>query len=311
MPLIVAVAVAVELTLLILGAWTLAVGKSSETAPAKVGRSRLWRISVGQTLAYPMLGLALALVLTLLGLTFGGSVAKFFAPLLSWINHSGPFRSLLFTLLYVVVTLLFLPASLLSLAAGACFGLWQGMLQVVVAATLAANLAFGIGRYWARQRLTQLLADHPNFRAIDRAMGQAGWRLVTLIRLSPLFPFSLLNYALGLTPISLRDNLMGLIGILPGAFLYVYIGSLLGDLSGFSEGIPISIAPEAEILGWWVRGVGLVATVAVTLFLTHMARQALQEANLVPEPTAQNSNPESGIGAKADGRSATTPAHKR
>ncbi|MFQ3612210.1 MAG: TVP38/TMEM64 family protein [Cyanobacteriota bacterium] len=217
-----------------------------------------------------------AIVVFLLARQLGvfGAVQSFFTDALAWIEGLGPLGPLIFIGIYIVATVLFLPASVLTLGAGAVFGVLAGALYVVIGATIGANLAFLIGRYLARERVARLIAGNAKFAAIDRAVGREGWKIVGLIRLSPAFPFNVLNYALGLTQVSFLDNVVGTAGIVPGTFMYVYIGSLAGSLANMGSS---ELDPQAQTAQWMIRIVGLIATVAVTVYVTRIARQALQE----------------------------------
>ena len=175
--------------------------------------------------------------------------------------------------LYVVACIFFLPGSVLTLGAGAIYGLFRGTLLVSVASMAGATVAFLIGRYLAREWVGNKIAGNAKFKAIDEAVAREGWKIVGLIRLSPAFPFSLLNYAFGVTRVSFRDYFFASwIGMLPGTVMYVYLGSLAGSLAGAgaeqgSEGMAKRVT----------FAVGLAATIAVTLFVTRMARNALRD----------------------------------
>jgi uncharacterized membrane protein YdjX (TVP38/TMEM64 family) len=172
---------------------------------------------------------------------------------------------------YVVATVLCLPGSLLTLAAGVLFGLVRGALYVFVAATLGATAACVIARHLARGAVERWLGGDPRIRAVDEAVGAGGWRLVALLRLSPAVPFNLLNYALGLTRVPLRDVVLGSVGMLPGTVLYVYSGTLLRGLADLGGGA----ARPRGAGGWALLALGLVATAAVTVLITRGARRAL------------------------------------
>ena len=149
----------------------------------------------------------------------------------------------------------------------------EGTVIVSISATLGATCAFLIGRYLARAWVDRKIQGTPGFKAIDEAVAREGWKIVGLTRLSPIFPFNLLNYAYGITKVSLRDYFFAsLIGMIPGTVMYVYIGSLAGDLAtlGTRQGPTTS----AE---WILRVVGLVATVVVTVYVTRIARKALRK----------------------------------
>ncbi|MFB8788388.1 MAG: VTT domain-containing protein [Potamolinea sp.] len=115
------------------------------------------------------------------------------------------------------------------------------------------------------------------FKAVDEAVGKQGWKIVLLTRLSPLFPFNFLNYAFGVTQVSLKDYVLGSFGIIPGTVLYVYIGSLAGDLAlmGMENQ---QMHPETQIAKWVIRLAGFIATVAVTVYITRVANQALEKS---------------------------------
>ncbi len=191
---------------------------------------------------------------------------------LAWIDGLGPMGAIAFIGLYIVATVAFLPGSVLTLGAGVVFGLLAGTLYVLVGATLGAIAAFWVGRYLARDWVARKIAQNPRFRAIDEAIGREGLKIVVLTRLSPIFPFNLLNYSLGLTRVSLRDYCVGCVGMIPGTVLYVYLGSLAGSLATLGSGQ----TPSNPALEWTLRVVGFLATLGVTLYVTRLARQALQ-----------------------------------
>lgn len=193
--------------------------------------------------------------------------------LLEWIADLGAWGAVIFVLAYVLATVLFLPGFLLTLGAGFLFGVIKGSVLVSVASTLGAASAFLIGRYLARDWVARKIEGNRRFHQVDEAVGREGWRIVGLVRLSPIFPFNLLNYAFGLTKVSFRDYfLASWIGMLPATAMYVYIGSLAGDLATLgSQG---HTRTPAE---WALYTVGLAATVLVTIYVTRIARKALQE----------------------------------
>lgn len=189
---------------------------------------------------------------------------------LDWIAQLGPWGALLFIGLYVVATVLFIPGSALTLGAGAIFGVVWGSVYVSIGATLGATAAFLIGRHAAREAVARRLASHDRFAALDRAVAVEGWKIVGLTRLSPVFPFTLLNYAFGLTRVRLRDYVLASwIGMLPGTVMYVYVGSLAKAAAGDRTRTP------AE---WALYGLGLLATVGVTVMVTRLARRSLDQS---------------------------------
>lgn len=181
----------------------------------------------------------------------------------------GIWGPIVFILLYIAATVLFVPGSALTLGAGAIFGLVRGSILVSVGSTLGATAAFLVGRYVARDWVARKIEKNPKFAAIDRAVAREGWKIVGLTRLSPAFPFSLLNYAYGLTQVRLRDYVLASwIGMMPGTVMYVYLGSLARLGIDAQEGGGAQLA---------LRMVGLVATIVVTVYITRIARKALDK----------------------------------
>jgi uncharacterized membrane protein YdjX (TVP38/TMEM64 family) len=184
--------------------------------------------------------------------------------------------------IYCLACVLFVPGSILTLGAGFAFGVGVGFVAVFLGANLGALAAFLLGRTLVRGWIEKKVMHNPRFLAIDRAVGEQGFKIVLLLRLSPVFPFSLLNYALGLTRVSLRDYaLASLIGMVPGILMYVYLGSLVHSVAELVAG-KTEHTPAERILFY----VGLAATVAVTIFVTRIARRALAAAVPGGEPVA-------------------------
>ena len=216
-------------------------------------------------------GIAAAVaLLLLLGRQLGAALPGFAA----WVDSLGAWGPVAFIAGYAVAVVAFAPGSILTLAAGALFGLVRGTVYVLIAATLGASLAFLVARYVARPWVERRIAASPGFAAIDRAIAAQGRRIVFLLRLSPAFPFNLLNYALGLTRVRFGDALVASIGMLPGTLLYVYYGKLAGEVAALAGGAPVARGP-----GYYaVLGLGLVATLLVTTIVARTARRALREA---------------------------------
>jgi uncharacterized membrane protein YdjX (TVP38/TMEM64 family) len=218
------------------------------------------------------------LVLGLAGfiaLLFAGRwLASFIPRFAVYLETLGPWGPVIFIIGYVLATLALVPGSLLTLAAGALFGLTKGTAVAFLAATLGASAAFLVSRYVARGEVERRLGGDPRFVAIDRAISRQGRTIVLLLRLSPIFPFNLLNYALGLTQIRFLDFAIASIGMLPGTLLYVYYGRVAGELARLAAGIPVQRSAGSYV----VLGIGLLATVMVTVLVTRTARRALHEA---------------------------------
>ena len=184
-----------------------------------------------------------------------------------------------FIILYILATIAFVPGSLLTLGAGVVFGVFFGSLYVFIGATLGAIAAFLVGRYFARDWIAQKIAGNQKFKAIDQAVGKEGFKIVLLTRLSPIFPFFLLNYAYGVTGVSLKDYAIASVGMIPGTIMFVYIGSLAGNLATLGT----QTQTVNPVLEWTIRIIGFLATVAVTLYVTKLARKALDEAVFDPK----------------------------
>jgi uncharacterized membrane protein YdjX (TVP38/TMEM64 family) len=217
-----------------------------------------------------LLGAAALAGLVVLGRLAGGYVPVF----REWVDGLGLWGPVAFIFGYSAAVVAFVPASALTLAGGAIFGLARGTLYVFAAATLGSCLAFLVSRYWARGSIERKLAGNERFASIDRAVGQQGRKIVFLLRLSPIFPFNLLNYALGLTQVRFADYAIAALGMLPGTLLYVYLGTVGGEAAAAAAGASTerSAAQTALLV------VGLVATLVVTTVVTRIARRALAEA---------------------------------
>jgi uncharacterized membrane protein YdjX (TVP38/TMEM64 family) len=204
---------------------------------------------------------------------YGRDLAAALVALVGKIGTLGAAGLLAFFTLYVAATLLVLPVSAITVAAGAVWGLAEGVAIVWVSASVGAAAAFLVGRYLARDWVTDKLATHPDFAAIDRAVAREGWKIVGLTRLSPVFPFSLQNYAYGLTRVSFRDYLWATcIGMTPGTVLFVYLGVLAGDVATVGAG---DMAGHLGPWQWALRIAGLLVTAAAAIYVGRVAKTAL------------------------------------
>jgi uncharacterized membrane protein YdjX (TVP38/TMEM64 family) len=233
-------------------------------APAAVPQQKK-----GKLVAYIVIGLAAVAGLILAGRQAGAYVPRF----AQWVEGLGVWGPVVFILGYAVAAVAFIPGSLLTLAAGAIFGLAKGTVYTLIGATLGASAAFLVARYGARGAIERRIAGNPRFAAIDRAVGREGFKIVALLRLSPVFPFNLLNYALGLTKVSFWQYAAASIAMLPGTLLYVYYGKAAGSLAALAGGAKTEKGPG----DWIVLGLGLVATIAVTTFVTRLAGKTLRQ----------------------------------
>ncbi len=207
------------------------------------------------------------LALGLIGLLYFFDVRGLLRETLAQVARLGAWAPLIFVLVYVLAAVLFVPGSALTLGAGALFGVVRGSIYVSIASTLAAGVAFLLGRYVARDWVAKKIQGNATFDSIDRALADEGWKIVLLTRLSPVFPFTLLNYAFGLTRVGFREYILwSWIGMMPGTVLYVYLGSLVNLGAGAQQRTPAQ---------WTAYGLGLAATVAVTVVITRIAKRAL------------------------------------
>ncbi|MDT8389934.1 MAG: TVP38/TMEM64 family protein [Lentisphaeria bacterium] len=221
---------------------------------------------------------AVIAVVAIGGVLTAGSVFDFqgrLHGLLHYIEELGGPGYAVFLGVYVVACVFFIPGSLLTLGAGAIYGVVTGSILVSVSSTVGATAAFLVGRYLARDWVAKKIQANAKFAAIDTAVGREGWKIVGLTRLSPVFPFALLNYGYGLTKVRLRDYILASwIGMLPGTVMYVYVGSLAKSLSAVGADCADC---ERGALQWILYAAGLLATVAVTVVVTRVARRALKE----------------------------------
>ena len=193
---------------------------------------------------------------------------------LYWIQNLGWVGSIAFILLYIVATVLLVPGSILTLAAGAIFGVVGGSVFVLIGAVMGETCAFLLGRYFVRDWVNRQIADNRTFTALNRAIAREGLRIILLTRLSPIFPFSLLNYAFGVTGVSLKDYFLGSLGMIPMTITYVYFGSLVENLANIATARQLA-HPQLQLT---LQVLGLIATIAATVYLTRVARLALHRS---------------------------------
>jgi uncharacterized membrane protein YdjX (TVP38/TMEM64 family) len=195
-------------------------------------------------------------------------VASWIETFRQWVAEQGMWGHVVFAAVYAIATVALAPGALLTLTAGLAFGL-QGFPTVVIGATIGAALAFLVGRYFARAWVERQIEKSRIFLAIDKAVAEDGWKIVGLMRLSPLVPFNLQNYFFGVTKVGFWPYLITtFFGIMPGALLYVWIGSL---------GAAAGSGGEASLYKNIAYGVGLAATALVTIIVSRKARQKLKQ----------------------------------
>ncbi len=191
------------------------------------------------------------------------------APFANWVRARGAWGPVAFVAVYIVVDLLLIPGAILTLLAGALFGFMHGVIYAFAGAMLGSVASFLMARYAVKPFVERRLRDNERFKAIDRAAKGGGARLVALLRLSPVLPYNVLNYALGITSISTWEYTLGTMAILPGTAMYTYYGTVAGTLTGLSKSI-------AHGSGYYtLLGVGVVATVLAAFLITRLARSEL------------------------------------
>jgi len=192
---------------------------------------------------------------------------------IQWAKGKGAAGGAIYAVFYIVGTALFFPGLPLTLGAGFLYGAVIGTLVVSPASVAGATLAFLIARYVARDWVTRRLKKYPQASAIDRAIEKNGFKAVVLLRLQPVLPFNILNYALGLTSIRLRDYMLASwIGMFPATVLYVYLGSIMNDISDLLRG-----RPNSGVAGRFLLWGGLAAIVILVWWLGRIAKKALRD----------------------------------
>jgi len=227
---------------------------------------------VARVLAFVAAAVALWLLLRWLGARWLADAIPAFQ---AWVKGLGAWAPVAFIAGYAAAVVAFVPASALTLAAGATFGVVRGTAYTFVAASLGACAAFLVARHLARGAIEHRIAGDRRFAAIDRAIGQQGLRIVLLLRLSPIVSFTLLNYALGLSRVRFVDYAIGCAGMLPGTLAYVYSGTLAAAVATSAGGAAGGGASAARRA---LFAAGLVATLVATALVTRAARRALAEA---------------------------------
>ena len=202
--------------------------------------------------------------------------------LADFITALGPWGPIAFVALFVITTVLCLPAGILTLAGGFLFGPAWGFLYVWIASCLGASAAFGVSRFLARDWIHRRLSQRPVLHAIEQAVSEEGWKIVALSRLAPGSPFFLLNYLYGVTRVRFRDYFWSTaIAMIPGSFLIVYLGSL-GNLA---------LSGRARSpMEWVLYGVGLVALGVAVVIIARRANRVLKDrltrTSTLPTPRA-------------------------
>lgn len=182
---------------------------------------------------------------------------------LRWIQNLGPWAPVVFIVLYVGTVIVCLPASILTAGGGFIFGFAEGSVHVLIAATIASNVNFLLGRHLARDWIARKMGGHPRFQAVDEAVAAEGWKIVALVRLAPIFPFAITSYALGLTRVPWGKFFLANFALIPGTLLYVYLGSIARDVT---EKVPTPL---------WIKGVTFGLALLAVIYMARVAKRAL------------------------------------
>lgn len=236
-------------------------GEFVTTKPtAETGR----RLRIGPLIVIAAVIAALAIVFSML------PIAAWLVAFQAWVQGLGPLGWLVYALAYAACVTLFVPASLLTLGAGAIYGLGIGVAVVLAGATLGATLSFLLARTLLRDRVEHMTRDNVRFRALDRAIAKEGAKIVFLVRLAPVFPFTYINYAFGLTGVATMPYVLAsLVGMTPATFAYVYLGYAAAHAASRSDGTRTV-----------VQIVGAIAAIAVTVLVARIATRAIREAGV-------------------------------
>lgn len=223
-------------------------GKSGKAAPLWVGAGALVFLAILAWFLLPLRAWTMALE--------------------SWFRDLGPVGIAAFVFAYVIGTVVLAPGSAMSILGGLVFG-WWGIPIVLLAASVGTSLAFLIARYLARDAVASRLEGRPKLKAVDQAVDEDGWKIVALLRLSPAVPFGLQNYLFGLTSVGFWPYAIATaICIVPGTALYVSLGAL-GQAS--------ATGASAGAAGWILFGIGVAATVAVTVLVGRKVKAKLAQ----------------------------------
>jgi uncharacterized membrane protein YdjX (TVP38/TMEM64 family) len=185
----------------------------------------------------------------------------------------GPWAPLIFIALYIVAAVTLAPAFLLTVAAGALFGVWLGTLYVFIGASLGASAAYSISVRLTRLPFFSWLDRDPRVLIVRQAVADEGAWIQFLLRLSPLVPYNLLNYGLGLSHVRYRDFAVALVGMLPAIVMYTYYGKVVGDVAALAAGV----APPRGAEYYALLTIGLITTVLATTLITRAARRAFEQ----------------------------------
>ena len=194
------------------------------------------------------------------------------APVVLKLTQLGAWAPVLFVLLYVAAAVTLAPAFFLTVAAGAMFGVGRGSAIVFLAASLGASAVFVLASPLAHSRWMQAVTRDPRVAAVRAAVADEGAWIMFQLRLSPLMPYNVLNYALALSGVRYQDFAVALVGMIPAIVMYAYYGKVVGDVAALAAGVSAPRGPEY----WALLVVGLIAVIVSTLMISRAARSAIE-----------------------------------
>lgn len=193
-------------------------------------------------------------------------------PAVLGLTQLGPWAPVLFILIYIAAAVTLAPAFFLTVAAGAMFGVWRGSLIVMIGASLGASAVYALASPLGRSRWMRRVTRDPRVAAVRTAVADEGLRVMFLLRLSPLVPYNILNYALALSGVRYVDFVLALPGMIPAVLMYTYYGRVVGDVAALAAGVAPPRGPEYYVL----LLVGLIAVIVSTTMVTRAARRAIE-----------------------------------
>jgi uncharacterized membrane protein YdjX (TVP38/TMEM64 family) len=199
-----------------------------------------------------------------------------FEPLVRQLADLGGWGPVLFIGIYIVAAITLAPAFLLTFSAGAVFGLWRGTVLTYIGAVLGASAVYAVAAPLARSRLLRWIDRDPRVSATRRAVVKDSAWIMFLLRLSPLVPYNLLNYALSLSGVSYRDYLLASLGMIPAIIMYAYYGTIAGDVTRILAGV----SPKRGTEYYVMLVVGLIATFVATHMISRAAKKAIAQEEL-------------------------------
>jgi len=190
---------------------------------------------------------------------------------------SSPFGILVFALVYVFWVSFLLPGSWLSMLSGFLYGTWLGSSVVFVGAFIGAHLTFYLGRTFLKEWAQKKISNFPKVQIMEKAVQREGLKVILLTRLSPLFPFGLLNFTYGLSEVKVRDFTLGMIGILPGTIIFCSLGSLALKVSNFGE----VLSGRADTSSFVSSLISILSTILVVVLVLRSTRKLNQDSQSI------------------------------